>query len=456
MTDRRIFRAAFTSARVLAGAGAAVVVVLGVVAAVAAPWPRLEAEPIRIDATPPAAAAEIACGGSLLVLGRTVEEAGALATVATPTLVAGTGEAVETSLEGDGGAGAFVVAPDGSSPGAFAAAESSSVDDDDVRGFAASACRPPLAESWLVGGATTLGANDLVILANPGQVAATVELTVYGASGPVVAPGAERVVPAGGQVVVPLAGLAPNEAEPVVRVRTTGAPVSASLQSSLIRTLLPGGVDQVAPAALPATTQVIPGVAVQQPSADAAAGPATTVRLLAPGADGEATVSVLDDEGRPVGEPSTIPLAADVPSALEIDGLDVGRYSVVVDAGVPVIAGAWSTTGFGEGDDFAWYAAAPDIEVTSTVAVARGAEPALTLVGGATDAAVVLRDEAGDEQEIAVPAAGVATVELDAGVYTMEPSAAVRAGVSYSGTGALAGYPLWGADAIAAALTVYP
>src|SRR3546814_6297364 len=71
-----------------------------------------------------------------------------------------------------------------SGPAVFAAAGSSSVEAADLRGFAASACRPPLLESWLVGGATTTGSGDLVVLSNPGTVAATVQITVYGASGP--------------------------------------------------------------------------------------------------------------------------------------------------------------------------------------------------------------------------------------------------------------------------------
>ncbi|WP_448887346.1 DUF5719 family protein, partial [Enterobacter hormaechei] len=109
----------------------------------------------------------------------------------------------------------------------------------------ASACRPPLAESWLVAGASTTGANDLVVLANPGDVAATVQLSVYGANGVSTPPsGAGLVVPARGQRVVPLAGLLLGEASPVVRIVATGAPVQAYLQASLTRTLLPGGSDQ--------------------------------------------------------------------------------------------------------------------------------------------------------------------------------------------------------------------
>ncbi|MBN9166715.1 MAG: hypothetical protein J0I07_37630, partial [Myxococcales bacterium] len=42
---------------------------------------------------------------------------------------------------------------------AYAAAGSATVASPDLIGFSASACRPPLAESWLVAGASTTGAN---------------------------------------------------------------------------------------------------------------------------------------------------------------------------------------------------------------------------------------------------------------------------------------------------------
>ena len=100
-------------------------------------------------------------------------------------------------------------------------------------------------ESWIVGGATTTGSADILLIANPGDVPATVELTVFDTDGPGVPPGGELVVAPQTQRAVPIAGLALGEASPVIRVSATGAPVTAALQASITRTLLPGGVDLV-------------------------------------------------------------------------------------------------------------------------------------------------------------------------------------------------------------------
>ena len=57
---------------------------------------------------------------------------------------------------------------------------------------------------------------------------------------------------------------------------------------------------------------------------------------------------------------------------------------------------------------------------------------------------------------VTVPAGGSATVPVGAGVYELSPDRPVHAAVSYAAPGALAGYPLWPADAAAGALTVLP
>jgi hypothetical protein len=337
-----------------------------------------------------------------------------------------------------------------------AAAGSGSVAAADLRGFAASACRPPLAESWLVGGATSTGAADLLVLANPGSVPATVDVTVYGASGPQNAPGgSNRIVPAGTQVVVPLAGLLPDEQSPVVRVTTSGAPVGASLQSSLVRVLTPVGADEVSPVAAPETSVQIPGVTAA--GLGDAQGAGTIVRMLSPTADTQAQVTVRDAAGQDVGAPAAVPLTAGVPTELELTGLPAGTVTVSVDAASPVVAGVWSTTGFGDGADFAWYAAAPSIDRPTTFAAASGPGARLVVAGRGEGASLTLSAPDGTMQQVAAPAGAAATVALaQPGVYTITPTGTVAASVAYAGTGALAGYPVWGPDAAAPPITVLP
>jgi hypothetical protein len=449
-----------TSTRVVVGAATAVAVVAAVGAGIALTWPSISAEPVSLTARPPAAERVLACDGPLLALGRTVEEAAGLSVAAAPSLIVGPAgaDADSTTLTGPTDTAPTVVtaAPVGGVVAAVGAAESAAVESDDLRGYAASACRPPLAESWLVGGATTTGSGDLLLLGNPGAVPATVQVTVYGASGPEVSPGGtQRVIPPGRQVAVPLAGLLPSEQSPVVRVSSTGAPVTAALQSSIIRGLTPGGVDVVSPAAAPASRLVIPGVGVV--GSDDGQGTRSLVRLLSPTADAEATVTLRDASGRVAGEPARVPLTAGVPSELELSGLAAGTYTALVEADVPVVAGAWSATGLGVGADFAWYAAAPAIAESATFAVAAGPGAALVLAGAGSDVDVTVTAPDGSTQEVSAIADGATSVALTTpGVYSLSAVAPVSASVAYTAAGAVAAYPVWGPDAAAPPIVVLP
>ena len=66
MSDRRVFRWATTSARLLIGTAVSIVAVVAVVTAVSVPWPTLVREPLSVPATPAPAESVIACDGALL------------------------------------------------------------------------------------------------------------------------------------------------------------------------------------------------------------------------------------------------------------------------------------------------------------------------------------------------------------------------------------------------------
>jgi hypothetical protein len=344
-----------------------------------------------------------------------------------------------------------------------AAAGSATVAADDLAGFAASACRPPLLESWLVGGSSETGAADLVLLTNPGVVPATVQVTVFGAEGPQTPPGgSDLVVPAGSQRALPLAGLAGGEESPVVRVTATGTPVHASLQTSITRTLVPGGVDQVGPIAEPLSVQTITGVAVtRSPGAEGASDVATVLRVLAPSAAATATVTVTRvGQSEPVRDPQEVPLVAGQPVGIDLGGLSVGSYTVQVAADSPIVAAVWQTTGFQEGDDFAWYTPSPPLSQPSLFAAPAGPPPALTVVNPGDEPAdvTVVSDDGAFRLELAVPAGGSLTARLSPRTaYILDPGGReILAGLSLAGDGALAAIPVWPADAAAPEITVYP
>ncbi len=333
----------------------------------------------------------------------------------------------------------------------------------DLEGYAASACRPPLMESWLVGGSAATGAADLVLLSNPGVVPATVQLTVFGAVGAQTPPGgSDLIVAPGTQRAVPLAGLVLGEGSPVIRVSAVGAPVHAAIQASITRTLTPGGVDQVGAVPETAPVQVITGIAVTRaPGDDGASDAATLLRILSPSADATAQITVTaTGRDEPMIPPQSAPLVAGQPSEVALSGLPVGTYTVEVDADAPVVAAVWQTTGFEAGDDFAWYTPSPRVSAPSLFAVPAGATPTLTLVNSdAEPTTVTITSVNGAYRlEVAVPAQQSLGVRLSPRtVYTLDPGqGAVRAGLSMTGAGALAGIPVWPADAAAPAIVVYP
>jgi hypothetical protein len=327
--------------------------------------------------------------------------------------------------------------PDGSSPVPVAGASSAEIDATDMAGFAASACRAPQMDSWIVGGDTSTGSTGILLVANPSDVNAVVSLEVYGIEGRTVPPGFEAVtIPARTQVPIPLAGIAGTETGPVVRVTATGAPVRATLQSSLVRTLDPGGID-LQPAVTPRTTQTIPGITVIEEAGGDQESSTGQLRLLAT-ADTEAAVTVVASDGGVVrdGEPES--LTADEPIAVDLGSLEEGRYSVTVTADEPLVAAAWQTTGLGPGSDYAWYPATPELVDEVLVAVPDGPRPTLHLAGAGEDAAVTVVHD-GEERVIEVPASGYVETRLDGeGAYTVDPGGVpVHATIGFADVGAL-------------------
>lgn len=469
MSSQRMWRWAATSTRLVVGAALAVGMVGAVGVGAAATWPTHTHEPLAVGVTPTPADTVLACAGPLVALGRDATQAGQIAAAAPTVTVSGSdGATLQQATEpsapaviGSDGHSVFVAPPLDGARSDAAASASAAVAAEDLRGFAASACQPPLIESWLVAGATTTGSADVILLSNPSDVAATVDLTFYSATGVATPPsGSGLRVDAHTQRLVPLAALAVGEGAPVVRVTASGAPVAAALQSSISRTLLTGGVEQTGAVVGSATQQVIPGVRVPQSAVDAAAAGATTLlRLLSPGAGATATVTVEDDNGR-VALTQDVPLAADLPTELDLAGLGVGTYTVRVDATSAVVGAVWQTTDFNDGADFAWYTPAGAIVDPSVLAVPEGPSPLLVIAGsaaGSADVELTPLSGAADAQRVSVAAGRTASVALEPGaVYRIETTNPVRAAVSYLGDGAISAFPVWPADAAAAEIIVRP
>jgi len=454
--------------RIAVGAVISAAAIAGVALAVPASWPTSHRSALSVTADPEPSTSLLACGGGVLAIGRDAADVSALASAAAQRLTVGVtpgapapevADIAPADVPGAPAAGSFAAEPIDRERTDLAAAGSATVDDADLAGFAAAACTPPTMESWLAAGSGLTGAADLVVLANPGDVASRVELTVFGAAGQV-APdaGSGVLVPPRSQRVVPLAALALGEQSPVVLVTATQAPVQATLQSSLTRTLVPGGIDQSVPTALPAARQEIPSFTVV--GGDSTAD--TLVRVLAPSDAATATVTVTSiDSGEQVYRTDPLTLEAGIPLEVDVATLPAGRYSATVEADAPVVAALWAATGVGEGSDFAWYATTESIDVPSLLAVAAGPDPRLAVVADPdADRTIVLTEDAGagTSREITVPAGDAVSVALDGGAtYRLDPGeSGVHANVTFAGSGALASYPVVPADAAAAPVVVRP
>lgn len=482
MTANRALRVAATSARVLTGTIVAAGCVLGVFAGIAAPWPGVEHQPAKVSVAPVPGDSVLVCNGSFRVLGRDTTQADLMISAGVPRTVIGgsDGDPASTALDMPGlagGSGARSLTgevKDREAP-LIAGAEALTLRTDDVVGLSASACRTPQMQTWLVGADASTGATDVIVLSNASDVPSTVTLTVFGVQRST----STQTVPAKTQVAVPLASIAPDETSPVIQVAADGAPVRATLQSSFTQVLLPIGSDVQDGMDQAQRSLVLTGVQVTQEADEGDAG--TVLRMLAPGADSDAVITVRRENG---GEPAEyrMNLLKGVPSELSLGDVPTGAYDIEIEADQPIVAAAKQTIAEGRSADFAWMAPAPELTTDLMLAVPRGPSPRLHLANpGDAMVEVVIRDD-GDERTVDVPAGESVSVGLRRGsTPVLSPSGPVHASVTMLEKGAgvaadtgtdtappptapptadesvgIAGWPLWPDAQRQPAITVYP
>jgi len=318
-----------------------------------------------------------------------------------------------------------------------------------------------------VGGSNALGQTSLVLLSNPSAVQATVDLTIYGESGPVAASGSSGIVVAPGtQRVVPLAGLAPAVTAPVIHVQTTGGQILASIQQSYVNGLDPEGVELVGPTNEPATHQVIAGMTIRTltaleagPTSERYAEDLPALRVLVPGTK-PATVRVgaTGETGTEAGNSASTTVQPGVVTEIPLDGLADGDFTVTVDSNQPVVVASRTTTTSSVGTDFAWFVASQRLSGPALVAVAGGPEPTLHLANeGPSNATISLTSEAGVTKKVLVPSQGGAGIPIPAaGMYALDGPADIVASVSYTGNGAMSSFAINPPGPLAAPIVVYP
>ncbi|QBI52728.1 DUF5719 family protein [Streptomonospora litoralis] len=282
-------------------------------------------------------------------------------------------------------------------------------------------CAEPGISTWFAApGGTDLEGLRL-LLANPDQEAATVNVDVYGADGPVYSDETRGIsVGARGRSEVDLTELIQGSRAAVVHVRTNSGRVAASLFADRGGS----GRDWVPPTAPPADTHVVPAI----PS-----GSGTKRLVIAAPGDSPVTADVrlYTEDGR--AEHDTLTGLSVPPAAgtfLSLEGpLSKKAGTAVVEADGPVVVGvAFSRSG---GDDTAYTAAAPPLQgpLHGTAVVPANPEGTRTrLVFGALaqPAAVVVTPVAADgatgepaRVEVGAERTAVADVEAPDGAHAL-------------------------------------
>jgi hypothetical protein len=160
----------------------------------------------------------------------------------------------------------------------------------DLRGISTAPCTAPSREHWFVGGSGEVGRRGRIILANPTNVPAVVDLTLWDEAGPVEAAGTQDVaIPARSQRIFLLDALAAGSMVTGVHVTTSRGRVSAALEMRETDEITPQGMTFIPAAAAPATDIVVPGVPDHGQR---------TLRILAPGeTDAIVSLRILGPDG---------------------------------------------------------------------------------------------------------------------------------------------------------------
>ncbi len=483
-------RVAVVGVRMVAGAVGLGVAVATVAASVLLPLPTVSSTAPSVLVTPVPTAQQLVCPGSVL---RLADDTGQGATTASaiglPSLSSDSSSGAVDSVpltQSDASTGGTAAAPtvistppnpaDPTEVILLSGAQSQQVAEGEFVGLAAASCAAVSGDTWLVGGATTVGRTTLLTLSNPTEVPSTVDLELYGERGPITAPGTSGiVVPASGQRVLSLAGFAPDITSPVVRVTSTGGQITAELQQSIVRGLDPGGLDIVGAGMGPALETVIPGLRVAEIvtvesliAGGAGFGDlATVLRLFAPGEGTVATtISVAPEDGVGAGASITFELDAGRVAEVPIPDLADGNYTVRIESDRPLVAAARVSSAAAAADpaagpvatDFAWLSSAAELTTQAQVTVAQGPSPVLHLANPTTVPASVTLVAGGGEGVIVELAGGASTsIPVDSGeTYTLDGIDRLYAAVSLAGDGMIARYAVRPAGAGSTAILVFP
>ena len=323
----------------------------------------------------------------------------------------------ERGLRGEEPAQPLTVHRQPSSAPGMGAVSRQSFSSEVLRGLATAACLPAQFDTWIAAGSAETGRQAVLSLANPGDVPATVDVTLYGRQGVISAPGARGVLlPPGTRRVFPLTGFAPDEVSPVIHIAAQGSAVTAALHTSITRGLAADGV-AISTGQFEASTEIIvPGVfvdgsdeAFERRQEPGFADLAPMLRLISPFEDTVAEIRVLRPGQADVVSEARLSAGRVVDIAL--DAVGSGTFSVKVRADSPIV-GAARVSIVGEGaTDLSWVSAHPVLTEPTYMALPFGPEATLSVVAVEGEAEVTISRLSPDASRVV----GQSTVRVGAG-----------------------------------------
>ena len=208
------------------------------------------------------------------------------------------------------------------------------------RGMASTACAPAASQFWFVGGGAVVGRRTRIVLVNPDDNAAVVDLNIYGPEGLLDTPGGRGlVIPAQMRTIVQLDSLAPGVRSTAVHVLVRTGRVGASVADDQMSGLDAVGTDWLPSAATPSTSVLVPGL---NP------GPgARVLSLVAPGdQDANVRVQILSPSGAYApADRDTIQVPAGTVVALDMSSVTEAQpVTLQLTSDQPIAAGCGSST----------------------------------------------------------------------------------------------------------------
>lgn len=273
---------------------------------------------------------------------------------------------------------------------------------------------------------------------------------------------------------------------------SVGGQILANLQQSVTRTLVPSGVEWVAPGSGAATQQIIAGVVLsgqhdhdRSEVSDVTSDLEPGIRILVPGEkNSEVTVTLLSNAGKKV--EFTANLSAKKVTQLPTAGVPDGVYTVIITGQEPLVAGVRTVQDSSAvspllegtpaatpsptvapelvapsatigGGDFTWIASSSYLTDTVLIPVPAGPAPVVSFYNPANRTAEVTMSAPGQKDVVLTVKAGeMASGQLVADVrYTTQGAKGLVGGMTFIGSGFGSSIALNPANVLGSSITVY-